>query len=172
MEKKYIIYLHPNINTDQYNQLNNLWNDTPNYLTQNSATIYPFHSTLTGFFKTEEPENILAHIDHLFAPDIEYLKCDNIKYVDHGNFKAISYNSDYIVMKIKLLLQNFNYIRSPSLSILHFTLLNNIKEEENDIANNLINKYIDLNIWQQDWVVIMWEIVDDKWSIYYSVNLN
>jgi hypothetical protein len=162
---KYIIYLHPNVNTNQYDQLSKLWDHSFSHLTQNSATWYPFHSTLTGFFNSDEPEKISNYIEDLFQ-DRNNLKCTNIEYNDYGSYKTIIYNSDYLVSKISLLLNEFKYLRSRSLNCLHFTLLNDIKQEENITANYLIHKYIDVKKWEQDWIIIMWEIQDKKWKPY------
>ena len=172
MSTRYIIYLHPLPDTIAYMELTDMWSKSPEILTQNTALMYPFHSTLTGFFETEEVDEIVKAAKEAFVPPeiIDDKIVTDLDIFDNRSLKVISFKSNYCKTSITTLLQKFTYLRSPSIDGLHFTLCNSIKQSENDKADALIAECIDLSDWIDDkWTVLMWKVYNNNWEIYATI---
>lgn len=162
---KYIMYLHPSPGTKAHKQLENLWERTKT-LSQNYALQYPPHSTLTGFFHTDEIEIIAQEAKNLFK-NFPRTSTRNFQIVDKKSLKYIKYSSTFLDQKISMLIQKFPHIRAPSISNLHFTLVNGIIEQDNENAKNMISNTINLKEWNEEkWCIFIWEIYCDNWKIH------
>lgn len=164
---KYILYFHPKKGTNKYNQLHKLWDIFEEKKVHNNAIIYPFHSTLSGFFETENIQNICRGIEEIFSVNNGF-EVEGFKFSDNGPLKTINFKCPEIKEKLDKLQSKFNFIRCPSKNCLHFTLCNQIKESDNIFFKKLISENIDISEWEpMGWNVILWKIDENGiWEIF------
>lgn len=175
---EYILYLHPDQYTCQYQTLQDYWDLSKDKLKKgiikkNDAMLYPFHVTLSSFFTSSLLERELT---------------EEIKKA----FSSVNFN-EYLISKIGTYTHNLKFykvkntigislyipsLKEPLLSLSskipvkdplthHLTLAHNFyPEDENKIQSLINNVIIPLDKWDDKWCVVLWKVINrKKWDV-------
>lgn len=170
---KYILYLHPSINTHLYKLLDEYW-CCANLLYKkhgivNECIKYPFHITLTSFFKLDDETTLNLLIKKI----IEIKQETSIKYINIGKrygvinnltekyFRANYINSEDLIMFCKKIQYYFPFLNVKN--NLHLSLYNNVSPKFVDLYEKLLLKLGAIN--NKDWDLILWKTDGKVWNI-------
>lgn len=167
---KYILYMHPKKNTVEYIHLAQYWAKCRQHFigiySGNTASMYPFHISLTSWMNHETAEKIRIICRKEFSnmgklADLKkfYYPKDQID----SSFLGVGFVSEILAKKMK------KFEKFPVKNGIHLTLYyfserigSDIIIENNDKKNNIIkaNKLLDLpplDTWSDEFTIILWK---------------
>ena len=151
---KYYIYLTPRVGSPQYHQFLTFWDYQKSCdCLVNDATLYPAHATLYHNTNLDVISQQFTRLELALPPTSHIQVIDKIRL--HNDKKITCFDFTSIISN-----------RIPDVINLHFTLLHNLKcnEQERKQIESKITTTFNLTEWTNEWDITMWSMEGGVWK--------